>query len=73
MKVWPTHLHEYFLGVAAPRHKELRLVQVEHPPPWQQEGRLLVAEHQLADVDQALEGLALLELGLAVPGFAACG
>lgn len=39
--------------------------------PWQQERRLLVPKHQLADVDETLESFALLELLVAVLGLVA--
>jgi hypothetical protein len=51
--------------VVAARDEQLAVVQAEHAAPRQQEGGLLVAEDQIAQIDQALEGLALLELGLA--------
>jgi len=59
-------LHKDVARVVAARDKQLAVVQVEHPPPGQQERGLLVPEDAVADVDQALEGLALLELRLAV-------
>lgn len=42
---------------AAAAYKDLRVVEVEGAAPGQQERRLLVAKHHLADVDEALEGL----------------
>jgi hypothetical protein len=59
-------LTEDSLGIVPPGHNQLALIQIEHAPPRQQESGFLVPKHDLADVDEPLEGLALLKLGLAV-------
>jgi hypothetical protein len=64
-------LHEDVPRVVAPRDEQLAVVEVEHATPRQQERGLLVAKDRVAEVDQALEGLALLELALAVLGLVA--
>jgi hypothetical protein len=50
--------------VVAACDKQLRVCQVEHAAPWQQEGCLLLPKHDVAQVHQPLERLALLKLGL---------
>jgi len=54
---------------ARPAH--LCVCDVEVPAPGQQERRLLVAKHQLADIDEALERFTLLKLLRAVLGLVA--
>lgn len=53
------------------RDKDLRVRHVEVAAPGQQERGFLVPKNDLGDVDEALEGLALLELDGAVLGLVA--
>jgi hypothetical protein len=57
--------------IVAARDVQLRVAHAEHAPPGQQEGRLLVAEHERGHVDQLLQRAPLLHVRAARPGLQA--